>query len=65
MTLIRETTCCTRIPTAAKRPVTAEAWVQFQTIPCGMRGVRSVVGTGFSSITSSFPSHHYSTEAPS
>jgi hypothetical protein len=45
-------------------PLTAEARVQSRVSPCGICGVQSGTGTGFSLSTSVFPSQFHATGAP-
>jgi hypothetical protein len=45
------------------RPLTMEAWVQFQANPCGICGEQNVIGTDFFLSTSVFPCHYHSTNA--
>jgi hypothetical protein len=48
----------------SRRPLTAEAQVQFRVGPCGICGGQSGTGTGFSPSTSVFPCKFHSTDAP-
>jgi hypothetical protein len=32
----------------SRRPLTADAWVRYRVSPCGIYGVKSGTGTGFS-----------------
>ena len=53
------TSCECRVRAVAqaisRRPLPAEAWVQFQASPCGICGGQSGIGTGFLSSVSGFP----------
>jgi hypothetical protein len=42
------------IQVVSHRPLTAEVWVRFRVIPCGIYGGRSGTGVGFSPSSSDF-----------
>jgi hypothetical protein len=47
----------------SRRPLTAEAQVRARVKPCGICGVQSGTGTGFSPSSSVFPCQYHSTFA--
>jgi hypothetical protein len=48
----------------SRRPLTAEARIRFRVSPCGISGVQSGTGAGFSPSTSVFPCQFHSAGAP-